>query len=285
MRLIYYPTHTRMGAWLIGVICGYFLHIYKDTKIILSKIVITTGWIISLGIILAIIFGQYNIQQFGHINNEIEDAFYDSCSRVGWAIAISWIIFACVQGYGGCINWFLSLKEWQPLGRLSYCMYLTHLVIQVNLMSEVRTSSYFSDISAVHSLWGDFGYTLTISTVWCLFFESPIIVIEKVLFNKFNLIKIQHTLGNDSETISVQPEEEDLTIHVSSTENLIMPEDLSETLEENPVQSRIGSTETSTSVENDSETITVEPENDLTILVNSNDNALETLEDNAVQSR
>lgn len=84
----------------------------------------------------------------------------------------------------------------------------------------------------MHSLWGDFGYTLTIATAWCLFFESPITVIEKVLFKKCDPIKIQHALigspetssnvGNDSETIQVEYEE-DQNIQVSSTENLIEP--------------------------------------------------------------
>lgn len=45
------------------------------------------------------------------IVSDLESAFYDSFSRVCWAIAIGWIITACVHGYGGPINWFLTIPQ------------------------------------------------------------------------------------------------------------------------------------------------------------------------------
>lgn len=34
----YYPTHTRMGAWLVGVLLGYVLHNLKEKSIKLPKV-------------------------------------------------------------------------------------------------------------------------------------------------------------------------------------------------------------------------------------------------------
>lgn len=84
-----------------------------------------------------------------HVITLLERAFYDSFSRVSWAIALAWIIFACVNGYGGPVNWFLSLTFWQPLSRISYCLYIVHLIIQLTIMSMVKTPVNFSDMNAV----------------------------------------------------------------------------------------------------------------------------------------
>lgn len=163
---------------------------------------IALGWLISLGTILAVIFGFYPMNQLDAIVSDLQNSFYESFSRVSWAIAVGWIIFACVQGYGGPINWFLSLPQWQPLCRLSYCVYLLHTLIQVKQTATIRSAIFFSDFNAVsiyeefllslvpnffffsgkiHAFWGDFGLTLCISVLWTLAFESPIITLEKLL--------------------------------------------------------------------------------------------------------
>lgn len=107
------------------------------------------GWILSLATLLAVIFGQYNIQQLNSTENLITSALYDSCSRVAWSLGLSWIIFACTKGYGGIINWFLSLAFWQPFARLSYSLYLTHFLIQMIRAGSSKSSSYFSNINTV----------------------------------------------------------------------------------------------------------------------------------------
>ncbi|XP_055547729.1 nose resistant to fluoxetine protein 6-like [Wyeomyia smithii] len=184
MSLTYYPTHTRMGAWLIGVILGYVLHATKDRQVEMSRRTVALGWILSLGVMLAIIFGDYPLQQPDTYMNHslVVDAFYESTNRVVWASCLGWIVFACVNGYGGPVNTLLSLSIWQPLGRLSYSMYLLHLPLQAMLTGMVKNSVHFGDVDAVHKFWGDFGLTVTLAVVWSLLFESPIVGLEKILF-------------------------------------------------------------------------------------------------------
>ncbi|KAG4075102.1 hypothetical protein HA402_013497 [Bradysia odoriphaga] len=180
----YYPTHTRMGAWLEGVLLGYLLYKLKGKSIKLPKILIAIGWSIAIGTILAIIFGPYHMHQPDYIATDLESAFYESFSRVCWAISLSWIIFACVHGYGGPVNWFLSLPQWQPLARLSYSIYLLHLPIQLLIVASSRTQLIFTENLAIHKFWGDFGLTLTASLIWTLAFESPVVMLEKIMFSK-----------------------------------------------------------------------------------------------------
>lgn len=98
---------------------------------------------------LSIIFGYYPMNQIGASTTDFESAAYESFSRVCWAISVGWIIFACVNGYGSSVNWFLSLPQWQPLGRLSYSVYLLHCVIQFVRQGSMRTPKYFTDFNAV----------------------------------------------------------------------------------------------------------------------------------------
>lgn len=184
MALTYQPTHTRMGAWLLGIILGYVLFQTKHRRVVMSKAVVTIGWTVSLTAMLAIIFGDYPFQQpDSYMNHNIAwDAIYESTNRVAWSGCLGWIVFACVNGYGGPVNTLLSLSVWQPLGRLSYSIYLLHLPMQMILTGSLRNAFYFDDIRAVHRFWGDFGLTVTLAVLWSLAFESPIVVLEKLLF-------------------------------------------------------------------------------------------------------
>jgi hypothetical protein len=47
-----------------------------------------------------------------------------------------------------------------------------------------RSPLHFSDYNAFHKFWGDLAFSLAIAVVWTLVFESPIIVLEKVLLKK-----------------------------------------------------------------------------------------------------
>ncbi|XP_055643556.1 nose resistant to fluoxetine protein 6-like [Toxorhynchites rutilus septentrionalis] len=184
MKLTYFPTHTRMGAWLIGVILGYILHHTKNRRVLLPKAIVAFGWLISVGILLLVLFTNHPLQQpgsYAEISVAV-NAIYESFSRVTWACALGWIVFACVNGYGGPINTFLSLPVWQPLGRLSYSIYLLHFQLQIMLAGSRRNTAHFGDIEAVHNFWGDFGLTVTLAVLWSLVFESPIVGLEKLLF-------------------------------------------------------------------------------------------------------
>lgn len=184
MALTYQPTHTRMGAWLVGVILGYVFFQTKHRRVGMSTVAVITGWTVSTVAMAAIIFGDYPFQQpDSYMNHSIVwDAVYESTNRVVWAGCLGWIVFACINGYGGPVNTLLSLSVWQPLGRLSYSIYLLHLPIQMMLAGTLRNPVHFDDVTATHKFWGDFGLTVTLAILWSLAFESPIVILEKLLF-------------------------------------------------------------------------------------------------------
>lgn len=110
---------------------------------------VSFAWILAISAIFGVIFGNYPLQQ---VDNQIPlliSASYATFSRLVWSVALSWIIFACVHGYGGPINWFLSLAAWQPLVSMSYSLYIVHPLVQLVLKSSIRSPAYFNDLNVV----------------------------------------------------------------------------------------------------------------------------------------
>lgn len=110
---------------------------------------VVVGWALSLSTFVTVIFANYPLQVPSYDDSVLGSAFYESISRVAWSVALAWLVFACTQGYGGPVNWFLSLAGWQPLARMSYSIYLVHLPLQLVLAAQVRTPNYFNDTQAV----------------------------------------------------------------------------------------------------------------------------------------
>lgn len=82
----------------------------------------------------------------------MEYGLYDALSRVAWSMGLCYIIFACAHGYGGPVNWFLSLPLWQPLSRLSYAIYLLHFIVIMVQVASIKQVQYFSEMIAVSEL-------------------------------------------------------------------------------------------------------------------------------------
>ena len=61
------------------------------------------GWALSIATGLAIVYGIYPYTDQSVVP-ELSPAFnmtYGPLHRVSWALAVAWVIFACINGYGG----------------------------------------------------------------------------------------------------------------------------------------------------------------------------------------
>lgn len=149
----YYATHSRMGAWMVGILFGYCLNCLNGRKVSMSRMVTAIGWIASLATLLAVIFLNYPLQQIEHRSEPFIDGLYDSLSRVTWPMALCFIIFACHFGYGGPVNYLLSLPQWQPLSRLTYAIYLMHMPIILLVVGQSRSATTFSQLQVVNTIY------------------------------------------------------------------------------------------------------------------------------------
>lgn len=141
------------------------------------------AWTLSLTIMAAVIFGNYPLIQLDSTATPITYGLYDALSRILWSIALCYIIFACVHNSGGPVNWFLSHPLWQPFSRICYAVYILHFTVVLIMAATLKTSPYFSELSAFHTFIGNYILVVCIAIVATLAFESPIVVIEKILFS------------------------------------------------------------------------------------------------------
>lgn len=131
---------------------------------------------------VTVIFINYPLVQTDTKIKPFVFGLYDGLSRISWSIALCYIIFACVHNSGGPVNWFLSHPLWQPLGRISYATYLVHFPLIVLMMVTTKTSLYFTELIAFHTFIGSYVLSLAAALIATLAFESPIVILEKLLF-------------------------------------------------------------------------------------------------------
>ncbi|KAF5270287.1 hypothetical protein FQA39_LY08398 [Lamprigera yunnana] len=127
---IYDKPWTRLGPYLIGMCVGWFLFKTK-CQIVMSKLVVTVGWLVSSMCLLSLVYGLYDINL-----TPLLGATYSALSHSAWALGLSWIVVACTTGYGGYVNKLLSASVLYPFSRVTYCVYLLHtVVLRVMVMS------------------------------------------------------------------------------------------------------------------------------------------------------
>ncbi|KAH8295940.1 hypothetical protein KR018_006480, partial [Drosophila ironensis] len=179
---LYFATHVHAAPWLIGTIFGYLIHRTRGQKINLNPLAIWAGWVFALGLMFTCIFAMLPYAKLlGKSPTVLEGAFFYTFTRMAWPLALCWVVFACVQGFGGLANSFLSSPLWQPLSRLSYSAYIWHIFIMEINHRRLRTNTHFSDYDAMLNFWGGFGFTLLMSYVLYVIIEAPLGGLEGML--------------------------------------------------------------------------------------------------------
>ncbi|XP_050296587.1 nose resistant to fluoxetine protein 6 isoform X2 [Anthonomus grandis grandis] len=179
---IYDKPWTRLGPYLIGMCVGWLLF-KKDCRIPMSKITITIGWLSSLGLLLALVYGLYEANL-----SPVAGAAYSSLSHSAWAIGLAWIVVACVTGYGGIINKILSLPVLYPFSRVTYCAYLVHPLLIRGMVMSMDSPLHLGRIPTIIIFMGQAVASYILSFVLSLAFEAPAVsmlrIISKVVAHK-----------------------------------------------------------------------------------------------------
>ena len=101
-------------------------------------------WVGSMVLGLAPLFGVYPMWKYDMVT-ATNSVLYSMFHRVGWSLALSWVVLACANGYGSVVNSFLSWGSFTCISRLTFCCYLIHweifriLIISVSYSYELST--------------------------------------------------------------------------------------------------------------------------------------------------
>lgn len=183
---IYFRPWSRISTFLVGVWLGVLLHKTRGKRVSIPKAVVPFLWLLSTAIALTLIFA---IQPWFDPANKIPDVagyFYAGLSRFAWGVVISWVIFACVKGHGGIVNRFLSWSVFMPLGRLCFCVYLTSIHLQSIFHSRLTVPIKWDNYTVVNLFFSHMVMSYLVGFVCTMLFESPFIVLQKLIFEKNN---------------------------------------------------------------------------------------------------
>ncbi|KAI5642783.1 acyltransferase family domain-containing protein [Phthorimaea operculella] len=178
MQYYYLNTLTRAPPFFVGMLFGYLLYVLKGKKLILSKSTVFGLWFFVLGCMSVGIFAEYPAKKFDW-DNQVVDSLINSFLRVFWTGGIGILIVFCVHGYGGPLDWFLSLNFWKLPSRLSYGMYLFHFQIMFVTASSALAPVYFSEMRAMYRFVSEMSLALVVSFIATVLIDSPFSVICK----------------------------------------------------------------------------------------------------------
>ncbi|XP_071955723.1 nose resistant to fluoxetine protein 6-like [Antedon mediterranea] len=179
---IYVRPWTRISTYLVGMAIGYILYKYKG-RVRMPRYVVIMGWMAATGIALAVVYGLYG-NFHGDQLNKAASVVYITLSRFSWAVALSWVAFACVTGYGGPVNSLLSWSFWIPLSRINYCAYLLHPIIMFVFYYSLPNMIYFTDLLLVYFFIGNIVLSYAAAFILCVSIEAPFMALEKLLLNR-----------------------------------------------------------------------------------------------------
>ncbi|VDN83031.1 unnamed protein product [Brugia pahangi] len=184
--LIYQAPWIRCQVYIIGILVGYLFQTIKTLHI--SKLTNIICWIISLTLGLLVIMSLRDWMGYDIMMDLSVRAFYSAFSKLLWSLSLAYITIACFYGYGGPINDFMSLSVWKPLGRLTYCTYLTHLIVLIYMLCIGVNAFSFSSITHTFIVFAlpcciiswFFAYWLSI------LFELPMSKLEMILLDRIH---------------------------------------------------------------------------------------------------
>ncbi|XP_026315616.1 O-acyltransferase like protein-like [Hyposmocoma kahamanoa] len=178
-KYYYFSTLTRCSPFFVGMCFGYFIHVWRENNIRLTRILNCILWIVTLAVLWLAFYATEPMKKIGY-DNQIYDNFVNSFMRPVWALGVGWLVLACAEGYGGPINWFLSLRMWKLPSRLSYAIYLLHEPVQIIIVGAATQLLYFSVWNFFYIFCGQFVIYFIVSFIFTILVDSPCSTLFKV---------------------------------------------------------------------------------------------------------
>eukprot|EP01084_Bolivina_argentea_P148803 260079_1 len=169
----YFRPWTRMAPYFIGTFTLLLIMILKQKQYhfeIKSRVVYFCFMMLSCFILCCLVFWPYEDVKDAPENrwSLVSNQIYYSLSRPVWGIALGLMSFVLVfktTRLKSIIGIILSLSIYQPLGKLTYTMYLIHMIVIKWYYKSLDTFTYYE-------LW-----TMIVIFIACLFITMCLTII------------------------------------------------------------------------------------------------------------
>nr|XP_039271216.1 nose resistant to fluoxetine protein 6-like [Styela clava] len=181
---IYTKPWCRIGVYMIGMATGYIIFVTKG-KIKMNEWFVTLMWMAVAAIELTVIYGWTGTVMYSDIGEYPSQnlaSFYNAVFRPIWAFGLSWLTIACVSGYGGPINSFLSWKFFIPLSRLTFCAYLIHPIVITYMYASREIEIHFALNIMIYYFLAAMLLSYGLAYLLHLVIEAPVAGIQKIIF-------------------------------------------------------------------------------------------------------
>ncbi|KAK6731639.1 hypothetical protein RB195_007855 [Necator americanus] len=92
---------ARWNPYLIGIIVGYLLAKLNERRPKLNWLVVISSWLAATAVALLSLYGPHDYMKGDNNWNKMVRGTYNNFSRIGWSLAVSWVIVANHLGWGG----------------------------------------------------------------------------------------------------------------------------------------------------------------------------------------
>ncbi|CAG2100116.1 unnamed protein product [Medioppia subpectinata] len=181
LRYGYFPTFHHFGPYCCGIFVGYFiLNTPNNYKIPQTQSIIS--WIVCPLISLSVLLFTYKWNN-GVEPSRVSSILYSCLSRTIWCTGLSWITYVCCIGSGGIVNRMLSHPVFVPLSRLSFGVYLSHLVIIFIMFFTKKSVTDWTHFDFLTNGMVTIILSYVLALVLYFLLEAPFANLEKVIFN------------------------------------------------------------------------------------------------------
>ncbi|XP_060875360.1 nose resistant to fluoxetine protein 6-like [Metopolophium dirhodum] len=182
---IYIKSHYRITTYLVGLAAAFIYLRIKQSKLKFSVKNRSIGIMlcILLHIICVIVTGYLYLP--GLTYNPWHHIIYFTFQRILYSLTISYLLVVGSLSNFGFISSFIECKLFTVISRLSYVLYLTHFIVQLQSFGQIRQPKYGNFWTLYWEINADLMTALSYSILFNLIVEAPSRKIFKELMNKF----------------------------------------------------------------------------------------------------
>eukprot|EP01084_Bolivina_argentea_P180797 312345_1 len=211
----YFKPWGRMGPYFFGTFTMLIILTVKNHKYeIRSRLIYFSVMILSCFIMACLVFWPWEDvkhapkQRWSVLNNQI----YYALSRPVWGIALGLLSFVLVFKYNhfkSIIGVILSLKIYQPLGKLTYTMYLIHMMIIQWFFNSINISFYYELWFVICIFMAILTITMALTIVLWFVIEQPVaniigLCMKQLSFKKKSKLKKKNSMDSELANIKMK---------------------------------------------------------------------------------
>ncbi|XP_046843813.1 nose resistant to fluoxetine protein 6-like [Xenia sp. Carnegie-2017] len=182
MKYEYTKPYCRIQPYLVGFIIGYV--IYKKYRNPFKKhgwLIAITGWCVAFAVAMTMVYGPCKSAVRGENEWTLRgEIVFGTLQRLLWGLAVAWVTYACHFGYGSYINEYLSARFWIPLSRLTYSVYLIHMIVIHYMLYAANGSMHYSIAFTVYYFLASVVLSFAGGYILAVVIEFPVENLEKL---------------------------------------------------------------------------------------------------------